>query len=161
MRRRVLEQVIVVIEDSDEDYEVTVWALQSAGVTNKLVRCATAADIDALLEDPAGRATTLGGSFPLLVLLDINVPGTDRHDTLQRLRGHPFWRCVPVIVISTSSHAIDVSVCYAHGAAGYLLKPLDLDAFAASIQRLAAYWLHTVVLPDHSDRPSARVLRTP
>jgi hypothetical protein len=33
------------------------------------------------------------------------------------------------------------------GAAGYLVKSLNLDAFAAGMQRLAAYWLETVVPP--------------
>lgn len=156
MRPPLSERVIVVIEDSNEDYETTVWALKSAGVTNRLVRCRTSAAIDELLKDQAGRPSALLGSYPLLVLLDVNIPGCDRHDTLQRLRTHPWWKLVPVVIISTSSHPGDLSSCYALGAAGYLLKPLDLDAFAASITRLAAYWLDTVVLPDHNDEKRAQ-----
>lgn len=148
MTSRSSERVIVVVEDSDEDYQVTVWALKLAGVTNRLVRCATSAAIDDLLKDESGRPSALSGSYPLLVLLDINIPGIDRHHALQRLRSHPWWKLIPVVVISTSGHPSDLSACYALGAAGYLLKPLDLNAFAASISRLAAYWLDTVILPS-------------
>lgn len=151
------ERVIVVIEDSDEDYEVTVWALRSAGVKNRVFRCATPVAIDELLMDQAGRPSALAGSYPLLVLLDINLPGTNRHETQQRLRSHPWWRVVPVVIISTSGHPNDVSASYGLGAAGYLLKPLDLEAFAASVRRLAAYWLDAVVLPDPNYHSAAKI----
>ncbi len=45
------ERPIVIIEDSDEDFEVTVWALRQAGVANPVLRCATAAEIAGLLTD--------------------------------------------------------------------------------------------------------------
>jgi DNA-binding NarL/FixJ family response regulator len=66
---------------------------------------------------------------------------------LGHLRGDSLWRTVPVVVVSTSWQPKDVSDTYRLGAAGYLLKPLDLDAFAAAIARVVAYWFDTVVLP--------------
>jgi CheY-like chemotaxis protein len=150
------KRTIVIIENSDEDYEVTVWALRAAGVRNPLLRCTTAEAIDKLLKVQATGPNVSLGSSPLLVLLDINIPGTDRHDTLQRLRNHPWWKFVPVVIISTSRNPGDLSACYGLGAAGYLVKPLDLDAFAASIRRLADYWFGAVILPELNDGSTAR-----
>jgi DNA-binding NarL/FixJ family response regulator len=135
---------IVIIEDSDEDYEVTVWALRRAGVTNPMYRCANLAAIMELLSDPSNLPAELVEPYPLLVLLDLNLPGTDGRETLFKMRNHRLWQAVPVIIISTSGRPADISRCYRLGAAGYILKPLDLDAFAAAIKHLAAYWLRTV-----------------
>jgi CheY-like chemotaxis protein len=138
---------IVVIEDSDEDFEVMLWAWRQAGVANPVHRCADAAAIvDLVAENGYGQAG-LSGPYPALVLLDLNLPGTDWRETLGALRSKPWWRPVPVVVVSTSGQPATVSACYSLGASGYLTKPLDLDGFAASIARVAAYWLGTVVLP--------------
>jgi two-component system response regulator len=138
---------IIVIEDSDEDYEVTLWAIREAGVANPVSRFASAASIAGLLAERTRGALELAGPSPLLMLLDLNLPGTDGRETLFHLRRHSLWRSVPVVVVSTSRHDQDVAGCYQLGAAGYLQKPLDLDAFAASMQRMADYWLKAVVPP--------------
>ena len=155
MNDRRLDRPIVVIEDSDEDFEVTVWAFRQAGVTNPVHRCATAATVADLFIHHVGGPGAPSPSFPLLVLLDLNIPGADWQDTLTQLRSHPRWRVVPVIILSTSSQPATVSACYHLGAAGYLQKPLDLEGFAASVSRLVAYWLATVVLPEGPE-PSLR-----
>jgi CheY-like chemotaxis protein len=149
---------IVVIEDSDEDFEVTVWALRQAGVSNPMLRCANAAEIDELIDNRLRGSRAFSEPYPLLILLDLNLPGTDWQDTLEQLRGDPASRLVPVIIISTSNQPATVSECYKRGVAGYLQKPLDLTAFAAAIRRLVAYWLDTVILPvpgpAHAPSPS-------
>jgi len=139
---------IVYIEDSDEDYEVAVWAFRQAGVQNPIVRCPNAAAINDLLTERHDWDRDLNTARPLFVLLDLNLPGSDGRDTLQQLRACGQWQSVPVIVLSTSKHPTDVATCYRHGAAGYVHKALDLDNFAAVISRLAAYWLDTVELPS-------------
>jgi CheY-like chemotaxis protein len=141
------QRPIVVIEDSDEDYEVTVWALREAGVANPVHRCANGPAIAGLWADHATWPSALTAAYPLLVLLDLNLPGSDWRDTLHHLRNDYWWQPVPVVILSTSKHPADVSACYRMGAAGYLLKPLNLDAFAAGMRCLAAYWLETVVPP--------------
>lgn len=142
------ERSIVIIEDSDEDFEVTVWALRQAGVANPVLRCATAAEIAGLLTDRTRWPRALVAAYPLLVLLDLNIPGTDWQETLDSFRSHPCWRMVPIVVISTSRQPATVSTCYVLEVSGYLVKPLNMEAFAAAIRRLAAYWFETVVLPE-------------
>jgi two-component system, response regulator len=147
MRSDHARRAVVVIEDSDEDYEVTAWALRQSGLANPIYRCRTAAVIAELLSGRAGWPAALLASYPVLVLLDLNLPGTEWRETLSLLRANSLWRAVPVLVVSTSRQPSDVSDTYRLGAAGYLLKPLDLDAFAGAIDRVVAYWFDTVVLP--------------
>jgi len=146
----VSQRPVVVVEDSDEDYEVTVWALRKAGAANPVRRCANAAAIADLLTGRSGLFGSTPASHPLLVLLDLNLPGRNGLETLRDLRGDSRWQTVPVVIVSTSKSPAEVSACYRLGAAGYLAKPLDLDAFAAAMRRLVAYWMETVVpaVPD-------------
>ena len=145
------ERPIVVIEDSDEDYEVLEWALRQAGFRNPLHRCANAADL-ALLTVRRDWPPLLKATFPLLILMDLNLPGTEWRETLAELRGHLWWQTVPLMVISTSVQPASVATCYGMGAAGYLRKPLDLDACRETMRTVAAYWLRTVVAPEPPDQ---------
>ncbi len=146
------QRPFVIIEDSDEDFEVLVWALRQAGVSNPIHRCATAAQIAALLVDRSEWPEMLAAAYPVLVLMDLNLPGTDWRETLAHLRGDRWWQIVPTIIVSTSQQQNDVARCYRMGVAGCLHKPLNLDAFANSIQTVVAYWMNTVVLPAPPDR---------
>jgi DNA-binding NarL/FixJ family response regulator len=147
MRRRLQNRSIILVEDSDEDYEAIVWAFRQAGVLNPVYRCATAAEVADLYPDHPARPGALRATDPILVLLDLNIAGTNWRETLTDLRSDDRWRGVPVVAVSTSDQPTAVSEAYGLGAAGYLQKLLDLDTFAAAIKRLAAYWLETVVPP--------------
>ena len=141
------ERPIVIIEDSDEDYEVTVWALKQVGVSNPVYRCNNAAGIAVLLTGRPDWPAALSGPFPLLVFLDLNIPGTTWHETLRGLRTNFWWQQVPVLILSTSSQPDIVAGCYAAGAAGYLKKPIDLGDFVTLMRHVCDYWLRAVVPP--------------
>jgi CheY-like chemotaxis protein len=147
MRAHLADRPIVIVEDSDEDYEVMIWALREAGVSNPVCRCATAADISCLINDPSQWPPGLLKAYPVLVLLDLNVPGTDWHDTLSFLRGNEWWKAVPVIIVSTSTQPDTIVWCYSVGVAGYLQKLIDLKTFSELIRNLTTYWFETIVPP--------------
>ncbi|MBG0794253.1 response regulator [Methylocystis sp. H62] len=133
---------IVSVEDSDEDFASLCQALNDAGVTNPVQRCASGrAALDALSSDK-GCVATRKAAF---VLLDLNMPGADGRGLLELFRSRE--RSVPVIVLSTSSYPDDIAFCYDKGANGYLVKPLEYDRWQEMIARVATYWLETVALP--------------
>lgn len=152
MKRRLADRPLVLIEDSQEDFEIASWAFRQAGVFNPLIRCGNTAEIETLWSKNPDRPSALAVASPLLVLLDLNVPGMDWRETLMRLRADRWWRSVPVIAVSTSAQPATVSDCYGLGAAGYIQKQIDLYRFAAAIASVAAYWLDTVILATHSGR---------
>lgn len=141
------DRPIVIVEDSDEDFEVLIWALRQADVTNPIHRCANAEAVLGMTAKQGSGPASIMGLYPALISLDLNVPGTDWQETLSAFRSNPWWRPVPVVVISTSGQRATIAACYALGASGYLQKPLNLDELAAAIKQLATYWLKTVRLP--------------
>jgi sigma-B regulation protein RsbU (phosphoserine phosphatase) len=60
-----------------------------------------------------------------VVLLDVMMPRMDGMEVLQRLKEHPEWQHVPVIMISAATEVERVIKCIEMGAADYLSKPVD------------------------------------
>lgn len=141
---------ILLVEDSPEDYEATVRAFRRAGLANPIFRCQ---DGDEALDFLHHRGEFAESTLPrpCLVLLDLNLPGTDGREVLQEIKSHPELRSIPVVVLTTSTDARDIERCYQAGANSYIKKPVDLDGFMQAIQRLKDFWFEVVVLPKASE----------
>jgi CheY-like chemotaxis protein len=140
-------RVILVVEDSDEDYEATLRAFHKAEVNRPVRRCVDGEEaLDYLL--CRGRYAESGKApRPALVLLDLNLPGTDGHEVLEQIKAHCQTRDTPVVVLTTSSSPRDIDACYRHGANSYIIKPVNFERLLGSIRQLNQYWFETVSLP--------------
>jgi len=139
---------ILIVEDSDEDFDILQLLLVSMGVENPFWRCATSGEAIEMFRRLGGRGQFEPVSrLPALMLLDLNLPGIDGRELLQLFRQDDRLRIVPVVVFSTSANPRDIRFCYGAGANAYMVKPVDLDRLERMLQALVAFWLHAVVLP--------------
>jgi len=72
-----------------------------------------------------------------LVLLDINMPGMDGFEMLERLRRDESLHDIPVVMHSGSTYEQDKERSRALGAVGYLEKPASLGKLRPIVDRLA------------------------
>lgn len=140
------QQPILLVEDSPEDFEATVRALRKAGLANPIVRCEDGDDALDFLHR-RGRYAEASAPRPGIVLLDLNLPGTDGREVLAEIKGDPALRSIPVVILTTSTDERDVERCYIAGANSYVKKPVDLDGFMRAIQRLKEFWFEIVIVP--------------
>jgi CheY-like chemotaxis protein len=140
-------QPILVVEDSPEDFEATSRAFRRAGLRNPMLHCATGDDALDFLHRRGRYEDPRQSPRPGVILLDLNLPGTDGREVLHEIKRSDDLAAIPVIVLTTSSDARDVDACYQAGASSYIQKPVDLDGFMRAIQRLHDYWFEVVVLP--------------
>ena len=143
MIRSALRPVVLVAEDSDEDFDTLSEARSRAGVATTLERASSGEQCLARLRELDRAPAPLG-----LVLLDLNLPGLDGRGVLAEIRSDPARADVPVVVLSTSASPQDVSYCYQLGANAFHVKPVQYGEHLALLVDLLAYWLGRVVLPS-------------
>ena len=90
------------------------------------------------------------GSFPDLVLLDLNLPRKSGAEVLLEIKGDLALRRIPVIILTSSRSETDVNSAYDCGANSYLRKPTDLDNLYSLAGVFAQYWLNWAVLPTQA-----------
>jgi CheY-like chemotaxis protein len=145
-----MQQVILVVEDSPTDYEATLRALRKAGLANPIVRCTDGDDALDFLNRRGAYADPACAPRPSVVLLDLNLPGTDGREVLAEMKNEEQLKMIPVVVLTTSSDERDIEKCYRAGANSYMKKPVDLAGFIGAIQRLKDYWFEIAILPKVS-----------
>ena len=144
-------QPILLVEDSAEDAEATVRALRRAGLANRIHHCEDGDEALDYLKRRGKYAAPAEAPRPGVVLLDLNLPGTDGRDVLAEVKGDVDLKRIPIVVLTTSTDQRDIDRCYAAGANSYVKKPVNLEGFLHAIQRLSDYWFEVVILPRHED----------
>ncbi len=137
---------LLIVEDSDEDYELVCWALRRAGFDRPIQRSKSVAEALRVLR-PGDQTIHRDAPCPCAVLLDVNLPDATGLDLLESVRAEDSLPPFPIVIVTTSSNPRDVELYYRLGAAGYLVKPLDRELFAQQIGAFVNYWFMAAVLP--------------
>lgn len=140
-------QPILLIEDSPEDFETTERAFRKSGLRNPIFRCSDGDEALDYLHRRGAYTDPAKSPRPGVILLDLNLPGTDGREVLSEIKADPALKQIPVVVLTTSKDERDVDACYRAGASSYIQKPVDLDGFIKAIERLNGYWFEVVILP--------------
>ena len=141
---------ILVLEDNPEDFEVIVQGFRKAGLQDGIVQCSKGDEALDYLYRRGSYAGSGEARPPGIILLDLNLPGTDGRKVLDEIKSNEDLKAIPVIVLTSSSDPRDIDGCYRAGANGYIRKPEDLKGFLETIRRLKEYWLETSILPGIS-----------
>lgn len=137
---------ILVVEDNPADFFATERGLRKAGLANPIIHAEDGETALAYLYG-TGEYQGQGAKRPGIILLDINMPGLNGGEVLERIRADDQLRTIPVVMLTTSSDERDVEMAYRLGANSYVQKPVDLDSFMAAIKRLKDYWFELVIVP--------------
>lgn len=139
---------ILVVEDSDEDFETLTRVMGRAHIVNPILRCCDGEEALDFLNQEGSYGQGKEAPRPSLILLDLNLPGTNGREVLQHIKQNADLSEIPTVILTTSSNPKDLKFCYAHGANSYVLKPMSLKKFQQSIQTLIDYWFGVVTLLD-------------
>jgi CheY-like chemotaxis protein len=133
---------ILVVEDSTEDFTALGRAFRKHALQNPVLRCE---DGDQALEylQGYGKLPQWPSSLPAIVLLDLNMPGTDGREVLKTIKQDPRLHNIPVVIFTTSSNAKDVEECYRLGANSYLTKPVSYPGLEEKVRLIVQYWLES------------------
>lgn len=132
--------LLLVVEDSDEDFDTVCEAAKLAGIDTEIRRALSGGDALELL----AKADT---NRRIIVFLDLNTPGINGREALAQLKQDPGKRDIPIVVITTSSDPRDLSYCYASGANAYHVKPVAYPDHLRIVGEAIDYWFNAVTLP--------------
>lgn len=131
---------ILVVDDDRIDTEMILRAFAQSQLVHD-IQCVRSG-IEALERlRGQGELEPLGDErLPSLILLDLNMPRMNGLELLAELKADPELRRIPVVVLTTSNDELELERCYALGAAGCIVKPIDFSAFVEGVRRVAHYW---------------------
>jgi len=75
---------------------------------------------------------------PDLILMDIMMSDEDGITLTRDIRADPATADIPILIVSGLSDAATLNDALLFGAVDYMVKPIDLDALKAKIERAAA-----------------------
>ncbi len=146
---------ILLVEDSEEDAELTVAALKSRNLGDKVIRLV---DGDEALEFLCASNWSSNWEHenpPKLILLDLHLNRVGGMEVLQQLKIHDRTRPIPVIIFSNAADRREIMECYRHGANSYVVKPTDPRKFAQVVADTVHYWLNVNQSFNQSPAPAS------
>ncbi len=141
------QQSILLVEDSEDDYEATIRAFKKANLHNPIAWCRSGQEALDYLHQEGDYKKEAKEQHPDLVLLDLNMPGMDGRKTLQLIKENSDLKKIPVVILTTSGDERDIETCYRMGANTYVQKPVNFDGLIEAIRGLKEYWFDTALLP--------------
>lgn len=128
-----MEKMILIVDDSPNDIELTVLALEATGREVCVCSATDGESALALLRE--------GHGLPAVVLLDLKMPGMGGLEVLREIRADDRLKELPVVVVTSSSLEADRADGIAAGASDYMQKPLELDRFSRELDAVLRRWL--------------------
>ena len=140
------EVSILIVEDDAGHARLIEKNLKRAKISNLITRVENGQEaLDFLLSEGAFEGQERPS--PLLVLLDLNMPVLDGYQVLERMKADSELKKIPVVVLTTTDDAREVSRCYQLGCSVYITKPVDYDSFCEAIQQLGLF-MSIVTVPN-------------
>jgi len=81
-------------------------------------------------------------SLPHLIVIDMNMPGSDGCQCLKEIRRLEAMLPVPVIMYSTASSPASIKTAYEEGARGFFVKPNSMTDIKTVIHQLLNDWVY-------------------
>lgn len=136
---------VLVVDDRAIDADVTLFALRRAAPTAKVLRLKSGEEALQYLFSVGDFARGVAG-MPRLVLLDAEMPVMSGLCVLDVVRAHPRTAGIRVVMLSTDAHAHVFRPPDTFAADAYVVKPVDLDRYCASIETILRRWLPQVLM---------------
>ena len=119
---------ILYADDDSDDHFILNEFIQSGGINAEMVFADDGQEAIRYLENAE--------QLPALIILDLNMPRLDGRQTLSRIKKHPHFSGIPVVMLSTSENKAEQELCTREGAAFYFIKPRHHTGYRSLVQSL-------------------------
>lgn len=124
------DMTILIVEDDHGHARYIEIMLQAAGFGNETLTLHNGREAaDCLFSE--GACAHRPRPHPLLVLLDLNLPGVNGHEILARIRATEETATIPVVVVTSSLDPDEEVRCRRLGADAFIVKPPQPEGLKA------------------------------
>jgi CheY-like chemotaxis protein len=131
---------ILLVEDDVGQAVLVEKVLGRAHLANPVVVIRNGEDAIAYLGGRAPYDDRERHPLPVIILLDVHVPGRSGLEILMWLREQKPLAHIPTVMLSGSAESGDIDRAFELGAASYLVKPVAFDALLDTVGSLGLSW---------------------
>ena len=132
---------ILLVEDNDDDAELTLMAFKKHNFINPIVRMRDGAEaLDYLFCRGEFMSRDIKDK-PKIILLDLKLPKVSGFEVLKAVKNDDFLKSIPVIVMTSSQEEKDIVKSYELGVNSFITKPVLMEKFMEVVYKLGFYWL--------------------
>jgi CheY-like chemotaxis protein len=130
---------ILLVEDSENDLEMTLEALHEYRLANQIDVVRDGAEaLDYLF--CRGNYASRPGIAPVVAVIDIKLPKVNGIEVLREIRANAQLRRLPVVMLTSSREEPDLRDCYNSGCNAYVVKPVDFQSFSEALKVVGCFW---------------------
>jgi len=134
------QHAILLVEDNNDDVELTLMAFDQARITNPVIVAKDGVEALEYLFGEGGYAGRDTREQPVVILLDLKLPRLGGLEVLERVRQDERTKYLPVVILTTSTEQDDMLKAGDLHANSYVRKPVDFDTFVEAARQLGLYW---------------------
>ena len=123
----IVGRTVLLVDDDSRNIFALSSVLERRGM--RVLTATTGSEAIALVEQTPDLA---------IVLMDIMMPEMDGYQTIEKIRGNPAYRRLPIIALTAKAMKGDREKCLEAGASDYLAKPVNTEQLLSSLRM----WLH-------------------
>jgi len=119
---------ILLVDDDEDDQDIF---MEAAAIVIPGIKCLIARD--------GGNGLSQLETLPELpdyIFLDVNMPGMDGREFLKRIKGHPRYKSIPVVIYSTSNHKSELGDYFKMGASNFITKPSEFNLLVTYLKTI-------------------------
>jgi len=132
-------KMILLVEDSPNDVELTLKALASYNLANEVAVVRDGEEALDYLYRLGPYAERPNGN-PAVILLDLKLPKVSGLEVLRQIRSDDHLKQIPVVVLTSSQEESDRTESYKIGVNAYVVKPIDFHLFVDAVKVLGFFW---------------------
>jgi CheY-like chemotaxis protein len=135
------EGVVLLADDNDDDVVIFARAYKAAGIPNLLRVVTGGAQAIEYLKHAQQLADPREYPKPVLLFLDLKMPGVDGYEVIRWVRCESDLRELPIVAVTTFASIGDINKAYECGANSFVLKSPRSDEFVSEMRGVKQHWL--------------------
>lgn len=132
---------ILLVEDNPDDAELVLRAFGKYHLADKVFVAKDGEEALEIIFCRGNHADRDKNNTPKVIFLDLKLPKVDGLEVLRAIKADLAAKSIPIVVLTSSLEAKDLTRCYELGVNSYLFKPVEYNKFVESVALAGLYWM--------------------